>query len=76
MYDCGIPYNLKLPKKPTSVQKTRGVSHTLVFAIYMKKYHKAKEGLWKLEYFTMQKYNLQKNPLKETQILQDIITLV
>jgi hypothetical protein len=23
----------------------------------------------------MQKYNLQKNPLKETQILQDIITL-
>ncbi len=33
----------------------------------MKKYHKAKERLWKLEYFTMQKYNLQKNPLKKTQ---------
>jgi hypothetical protein len=28
-----------------------------------------------LKYFTMQKYNLQKNPLKETKILQDIITL-
>ncbi len=28
-------------------------------------------------YFTMQKYtNLQKNPLKETKILQDIITLL
>jgi hypothetical protein len=67
MYDCGIPYNLKLPKKPTSVQKTRCVTHTLAFAIYMKKYHKAKERLWKLEYFTMQKYNLQKNPLKKTQ---------
>jgi hypothetical protein len=26
------------------------------------------------KYFTMQKYNLQKNPLKETKILQDIIT--
>jgi hypothetical protein len=24
---------------------------------------KAKEELWKLEYFTMQKYKLQKNPL-------------
>jgi hypothetical protein len=41
----------------------------------MKKYHKAKEGLWKLEYFTMQKYNLQKNHLKETKNLQDITTL-
>jgi hypothetical protein len=45
-------------------------------AIYIKKYLKAKEEeLWKLKYFTMQKYNLQNNPLKETQILQDIITL-
>jgi hypothetical protein len=26
-------------------------------------------------HFTMQKYNLQKNPLKETKILQDTITL-
>jgi hypothetical protein len=25
-----------------------------------------KEELWKLKDFTMQKYNLQKNPLKET----------
>jgi hypothetical protein len=40
-----------------------------------KKYLKAKEELWKLKYFTMQKCNLQKNPLKETKILQDIITL-
>jgi hypothetical protein len=27
---------------------------------YIKKYLKAKEELWKLKYFTMQKYNLQK----------------
>jgi hypothetical protein len=45
-------------------------------AIYIKKELKAKEELWKLKFFTMQKYNLQKKkPLKETKILQDIITL-
>jgi hypothetical protein len=27
------------------------------------------------KYFTMQKYNLQKNPLKVTKIIQDIRTL-
>jgi hypothetical protein len=27
---------------------------------------KAKEELWKIKYFIMQKYNLKKNPLKET----------
>jgi hypothetical protein len=43
----------------------------------MKEYLKAKEKLWKFQYFTMQKYNLQKkkNPLKETKLLQDITTL-
>jgi hypothetical protein len=45
-------------------------------AIYIKKYLKAKEEeLWKLKYFTMQKYYLQKNPPKETKILQNVITL-
>jgi hypothetical protein len=39
------------------------------------KYLKAKEELWKFKYFTTQKYNLQKNPLEETKIFQDIITL-
>jgi hypothetical protein len=34
-------------------------------AIYIKKYLKAKEELWKLEYFTLQKYNLQKILLKK-----------
>jgi hypothetical protein len=38
---------------------TRGVSH-YGLAIYIKNYFKAKEELWKLEYFTMQKYYLQK----------------
>ncbi len=54
--------------------KTRGASHCGL-AIYIKKYLKAKEELRKLKYFTMQKYNLPKNPLKQTKILQDIITL-
>jgi hypothetical protein len=40
----------------------RGVSHC-GFAIDIKRYlKKAKEELWKFKYFTMQKYNLQKNP--------------
>jgi hypothetical protein len=40
--------------------KQGGVSHCGLVAIYIKKYLKAKEELWKLKYFTMQKYNLQK----------------
>jgi hypothetical protein len=36
-------------------KQTRGVSHCGL-AIYIKKYLKAKEELWKLKYFTMQKY--------------------
>jgi hypothetical protein len=55
--------------------RTSRVSHRGL-AIYIKKYFQAKEELWKLKYFTMQKYNLQKiNPLKETKIHQNIITL-
>jgi hypothetical protein len=50
------------------------VSHWAL-AIYILKYLKAKEELWKIKYFPMQKYNLQNNPLKETKTLQNIITL-
>jgi hypothetical protein len=38
---------------------TRGLSHCGL-AIYIKTYLKAKEELWKLKYFTMRNYNLQK----------------
>jgi hypothetical protein len=41
------------------VTKTRGVSHCGL-AKYIKKYFEAKEELWKLKYFTMQNYNLQR----------------
>jgi len=41
------------------LRRTRGESHCGL-AIYIKKYLKAKEELWKLKYFTMQKYNLPK----------------
>jgi len=51
---------------------TMGMSHCGL-AIYIKKYLKAKEELWKLKSFTMQKYKSSKNPLKETKIPQDII---
>jgi hypothetical protein len=50
-----------------------GVSSQCGLAIYIKRYLKAKEELWKLKYFIKPKYNLLKNPLKETKILQDII---
>jgi hypothetical protein len=53
---------------------TTGVSHWGL-GIYIKKYLKAKEELEELKYFTMQKYSLQKNPLKETKMLQDNIAL-
>jgi hypothetical protein len=51
---------------------TRGVLHCGL-AIYIEKYLKPKEELWKFKYFTMQKYNPQKNRLNETKILPDII---
>ncbi len=57
------------------VYETRGCVTHCGLAIYTKTYLKAKEELWKFKYFTMQIYNLQKNPLKETKIFQDIITL-
>jgi hypothetical protein len=54
----------------------KGACHTLALPFTLKKYLKAKEELWKLKYFTMQKYNLQKSPQKKgTKIIQDIITL-
>jgi hypothetical protein len=55
------------------IGKNKGCVSHHDLAIYIKKYLNAKEELRKSKYFTMQKYNLQKNPLKETKILQDII---
>jgi hypothetical protein len=42
--------------RPAFIYTTRGVLHWGL-AIYIKKYLKAKEELWKPKYFTMQKYN-------------------
>jgi hypothetical protein len=38
----------------------QGVCHNVALPFTLKKYHKAKEELGKLKYFTMQKYNVQK----------------
>ncbi len=49
-----------------------GLCHTAASPFTLiKKYLKAEEELSKLKYFTMQKYNLQKNPPNVTKILQD-----
>jgi hypothetical protein len=56
---------------------TRGISH-YGLAIYIKKYLKAKRRIMETQLFSPCKnYNLKnkKNPLKETKILQEIITL-
>jgi len=46
----------------TKLKNNKGVCHTvaLPFTTLKNIYLKAKEELWKLKYFTMQKYNLQK----------------
>jgi hypothetical protein len=49
----------------TNKQNKQGKCDIVAFAIYIKMYLKAKVELWKLKYFTMPKYNLQKNPLKK-----------
>ncbi len=62
---CGTKWNLHhslslflyTPNQLTN--KTRGVSHCSL-AIYIKKYLKAKDKLWKFKYVTLQKYNLPK----------------
>jgi hypothetical protein len=41
-------------------RKTRGVCQCI-----FKAKEEEEEELWKLKYFTMQKYNLQKNPIKK-----------
>jgi hypothetical protein len=45
---------------------SRGVSHCGL-AIYIKKYLKAKEELWKFKYLTMQKYIIFKKSSKRNQ---------
>jgi hypothetical protein len=63
-------------KKLNQQQLTKGVCHTITLPLALKKYLKAKEELWKLKNISpSKKYNLPKNPLKETKILQVTITL-
>jgi hypothetical protein len=49
-------------------QNNKGVCHTVALPFIYFNYLKAKEEWWKFKYFTMQKYNLQKNPLQETKL--------
>jgi hypothetical protein len=62
---CWVLGDLNTTNKQTNKQ-TRGVSHCGL-AIHIKKYLNAKDDIWKLKYFIMQNYNLQKNPLKRNQ---------
>jgi hypothetical protein len=42
------------------MNKQQGVCYIVALPFTQKKDLKAKEELWKLKYFTLQKYNLQK----------------
>jgi len=42
------------------MKKESGEMSHCGLAIYIKKYLEAKEEIWKLKYFTKQKYNLEK----------------
>ncbi len=57
-------------------KQNQGVCCTMALPFTLKGIFRQKEELWKLKYFTMQKYKLSKNPLKETKLLQDIRTLL
>jgi hypothetical protein len=50
---------LNFDTKTSKTWQTRGVSHCGL-AIYIKKYLKTIKELWKLKYFTIQKYSFQK----------------
>ncbi len=47
--------------------------HIVVMPFTLKKYFKAKEELWKLKYFTMQKKNLQKILYKEPKSFKTLL---
>jgi hypothetical protein len=51
------------------------VSHCGLAIYYIEKYIKAKEELWKLNISPCKNIIFKEIPLKETKILQDIITL-
>jgi hypothetical protein len=58
----------------------KGVCHKVALpfrlkSIFLRQKKNYRRIMEKLKYFTMQKYNLSKNPLKETKNLQDVITL-
>jgi hypothetical protein len=60
-------------------QTNKGCVSHCGLAIYIKKYLKAKEELWKLNYFTMPKYDLQqilpkKKPQNPSRYYNSIIT--
>jgi hypothetical protein len=67
-------YNIIWVQYKSPQLKTRGVSQ-YGLVIYIQIYHKAKEKLWKFQYFTIQNIFLKQNPLKKPKILQDITTL-
>ncbi len=60
----------------SQMQINKGVCHTVALPFTLKSILRQKKNYDENSNISpMQKYNLQKNPLKETKIFQDIITL-
>jgi hypothetical protein len=53
----------------------QGVCHTMALPFTLKSILRQKTNHGKLNYFAMRKNTILKNPVKETKMLQDIITL-
>jgi len=57
--NCYVKYNTIVSRLVCLICNKGSVMSRYGLAICIKKYLKAKEKLWKLKYFTMQKYNFQ-----------------
>ncbi len=59
LFSSSKKFTKEKKKKPKQKQTNKqGVCHIVALPFILKKYLKAKEELWKLKYFTMQKHNL------------------
>jgi len=57
----------KFTKTPINQRKTREVCRTVALPFTLKSILRQKKNYGNSKYFTMQKYNLQNNPLKTNQ---------
>jgi hypothetical protein len=70
-----FPYNFDLGPSWWGHME-QGVCHNVALPFTLKSILRQKEELWKLKYFTMQKYNLQKKSSKRNQKSFKILLII